>query len=255
MALNRRKLAYRYSQLNTESAKFLTYMLFVFNFIFVILGSLMLAVCMYSVLNDEHRTFIKDMNLHKYYTGIYILIAAGILNMVQTFFGVLGSYQKKSKFLLIFCLCVFACIVLELAGASMVISYGKSFSKADVYLRRTFLEMIAASNYDDDSKRILDNVQNYMGCCGADGIKDYIQWNKVVPDTCFNPINGNAWYIPNYGYMGCVRGFTLFLKPITSWSSGVAICLALLQVLALICSLALYGLKKDFKKSMNDLAG
>ena len=61
----------------------------------------MLAVCMYSVLNDAHREFICDINLFKYYSGIYILIAAGVLTMVQTFFGVLGAYQKKGAFLLI----------------------------------------------------------------------------------------------------------------------------------------------------------
>ena len=45
-----------------------------------------------------------------------------------------------------------------------------------------------------------------MGCCGADGLKDYVQWNKVVPNTCYNPITGNAWYTPNYGYFPIAVG-------------------------------------------------
>lgn len=32
-----------------------------------------------------------------------------------------------------------------------------------------------------------------VGCCGADGVLDYVRWNKVIPSTCYDTVTGNAW--------------------------------------------------------------
>lgn len=244
-------LRYRYSALNTETAKFLTYIIIVSNIIFTVLGAMMFAMGLYALFETDFRRWVNELGMQHYWTGVYILLAAGVLTMIQVFFGVLGAYQKKRTYLHVFCVSVSICIILEIVGASYMLSNGIRFSKVEIWLRETFLQLIAEFDYDESSRRMMNIIQEWVGCCGADGILDYIQWNKVIPTTCYNPVNGNAWYRAGYGYVGCVRGFTWYLEPMTGWISGLALSLAFLQVFALIAAVMLSCVKQDFRSKSN----
>lgn len=244
-------VAYRYSALNTENVKFLTTFLIVFNILYVILGSLMIGCGLFILLETDFRRWIHDLGLEHYWTGVYILLVAGALTMLQTFFGLLGAYQKKRTMLLIFAVSLVICIVLEITGATYLLKNGIRFSAIEVWLKDRFLELISQSDYNDSSKRTMSIIQEWVGCCGADGVYDYVNWNKVIPNTCFDPINGNAWYRPAYGYVGCVRGFTFYIESRTGWMAGLALCLAFFQLFALAASLMLSMAKMDFKSKSN----
>ncbi|XP_047736888.1 tetraspanin-2 [Hyalella azteca] len=221
-----RSLDYRYSVLNNENAKFLTYVIIVFNIVFAILGSVMIALALYMLFETDFRRFIVDLGMEKeYWTGVYILLAAGILTMLQTFFGVLGAYQKKKTMLLIFAVSSFVCIVLEIAGATYMLKHGISYSSIEVFLYDRFMYFISVYDTDEQAKRTMSIIQ---------------EW----------PIK---WYKKGYGYVGCVRGFTFYIEGMTGWISAVALILAFQQVFACIAAVILAMVKQEFKSSTRDL--
>ncbi|KAF2356487.1 Tetraspanin/Peripherin, partial [Trinorchestia longiramus] len=155
-------LAYRYSVLNNETTKFLTYIIIVFNIIFAVLGSMMIALGLYMLFEDDFRSWIIDLGMQQYWVGVYILLAAGIFTMLQTFFGVLGAYQKKRFMLLLFAVSMFICIVLELAGAVYMLKNGVSYSHIEIWLYDRFMYFISVSDFDEQSKRTMSIIQEWV---------------------------------------------------------------------------------------------
>lgn len=61
----------------------------------------MFSMGLYSLLDTDFKQWVTELGLQQYWTGVYILLAAGGLAMIQTFFGIMGAYQKKSSFLIV----------------------------------------------------------------------------------------------------------------------------------------------------------
>lgn len=213
-----------------STAEFLMKLIMLFNLFFIIMGAAMVSFGFWITLDTEFKRWVKDLGMEHFWVGVYILMAAGGLLMVQSFFGICGAYQRKSTLLLIFQGCLVVCFVLEIVGAAYMLANGIRYSRIEYWLTDRFYNLIDVYNYDQASARIMNIVQEWVGCCGAKGSADYVRWNKVIPNTCYDPITGNAWYIKDYGYVGCVRGFTMFLETKAGWISGLALFIAFFQI-------------------------
>lgn len=247
-------LSYRHSALNTESTKFFTYIIIVFCIIFTVLGAMMFAMGLYMLLEPDFKRWIQDLGMEFYWTGVYILLAAGIIVMLQSFFGICGAYQKKKTFLIVYMIGLALCFILEITGAAYLLNNGVTGSQSEVWLDAKFMTLISEYNYVESSKRTMSIVQEWVGCCGSNGVADYMNWNKVIPSTCFDPVTGNAWYREGFGYMGCTRGFALYLEGMTGWICGIALTLAFFQIFVFLAAMILACIKHDFKhKSVTNL--
>merc|ERR1719414_2461195 len=80
-------------------------------------------------------------------------------------------------------------------------------------LSETFLKLVYEWDENPRSSRILKQIQEYVGCCGADGSDDFINAKKEVPYECRDRTNGCE-----YGY-GCQQGLAWWLEP---WSGFLA---------------------------------
>lgn len=60
---------------------------------------MMFAMGLYALFETDFRRWVNELGMQHYWTGVYILLAAGVLTMIQVFFGVLGAYQKKRTYL------------------------------------------------------------------------------------------------------------------------------------------------------------
>ena len=70
-------------------------------------------------------------------------------------------------------------------------------------------------NVDERAMRILVQIQEYVGCCGASGNSlDFINKGKPMPDSCRHPVTGNR-----YGYH-CPQVMAWWLEPWTSTLAG-----------------------------------
>lgn len=90
-----------------------------------------------------------------------------------------------------------------------------------------------------------------IGCCGADGSHDYIRLRQPLPDTCRDSVTGNAFF------NGCVDEFTWLLEDKAGWIAGLAMTLALIQVIPASMvndSFSIYTRIHNFQLNFNRLS-
>uniref|UniRef100_A0A672TBT8 CD81 protein-like n=1 Tax=Sinocyclocheilus grahami TaxID=75366 RepID=A0A672TBT8_SINGR len=75
--------------------KCVKYLLFVFNFIFWLMGSLVLAVGLWLRLDPNTVSLLGEGGPDTFFIGVYILIAAGGLVMLVGFFGCCGAVRES----------------------------------------------------------------------------------------------------------------------------------------------------------------
>uniref|UniRef100_A0A3Q2XBN6 Tetraspanin 2b n=1 Tax=Hippocampus comes TaxID=109280 RepID=A0A3Q2XBN6_HIPCM len=89
--------------------KCVKYLLFVFNFIFWLMGSFVLAVGLWLRFDPETVSLLNgDKAPDTYFIGVYILIGAGSLVMLVGFFGCCGAVRESQCLLGSF----FACLLI-----------------------------------------------------------------------------------------------------------------------------------------------
>ncbi|KPP74624.1 tetraspanin-2-like [Scleropages formosus] len=87
--------------------KCVKYLLFIFNFIFWLVGSLVLAVGLWLRFDQKTVWLLNDDAPDTFFIGVYILIGAGGLMMLVGFFGCCGAVRESQCLLGLF----FACLV------------------------------------------------------------------------------------------------------------------------------------------------
>lgn len=236
-----------------EAVRCVTYTLILLNVVFIVLGAAMVSLGFWITLDTTFKYWVQDLGMEHYWTGVYILMAAGALVMLQSFFGICGAYQRRIGMLGAFMVLLVLCVCLELAGAGYMLANGIRASSIEPWLERRFLYYVDVFDHDEPAARIMNIIQEWVGCCGAFGTLDYIKWNKVIPTTCYNPVTGNAWYVQDIGYMGCVRGFTSYLESRSGWIAGVALFLVFFQIFGIVAAWCMISLKYNHRKSTDNM--
>ncbi|XP_077060821.1 CD9 antigen [Siphateles boraxobius] len=140
--------------------KCVKYLLFVFNFIFWLMGSLVLAVGLWLRLDPNTVSLLGEDGPDTFFIGVYILIAAGGLVMLVGFFGCCGAVRESQCLLGLF----FACL-LVIFGAEVAAGVFGFLNKDKI------IEEIKQF-YDESAKDNNNNatVQSYhiiLNCCGS----------------------------------------------------------------------------------------
>ena len=97
-----------------------------------------------------------------------LLIISGFSSLGVSFVGLYGAFKKDKCFLTTYCLLVSMILILEIASASVFISYqSQSREKLELGLNKT-VEKINAEN-DPISIKVMDSIQTVFECCGSKG--------------------------------------------------------------------------------------
>ncbi|XP_042233239.1 tetraspanin-2A-like [Homarus americanus] len=238
---------------NPGAVHFLTTIIIAFNVFFAILGATMLALGFWLTLDITFKNWVIDLGMERFWVGVYILMAAGVLVMLQSFFGICGAFQRKGRMLVVFCGSLVICFVLEIVGGTYMLANGIQHSLIEDWLHNRFYHFIDVFDQDEGARRIMNIIQQYVGCCGVEGVMDYTRWHKVVPETCFDQVTGNVWYLSGTGSVGCVRKFTSYLEGKAGWIAGLAFFLAFFQIFSFFAAFCLIKLKRDYQKSQEYL--
>ncbi|XP_041084540.1 CD9 antigen-like isoform X2 [Polyodon spathula] len=133
--------------------KCVKYLLFIFNFIFWVVGSLVLAIGLWLRFDSTTTSIFEvDSSPTTFFIGVYILIGAGALIMLVGFFGCCGAVRESQ--------CLLGLIVKEIQ---------------DVYV-----SAVENFNQDYSSNHTLTVFHEALKCCG-DGKSDK---NTNVHKTC-----------------------------------------------------------------------
>lgn len=145
------------------------YLLFIFNFIFWLAGTGVLAIGLW--LRFDERTkglFSSEDSPSVFFTGVYILIVAGAVMMVVGFLGCCGAIRESSCMLglfFVFLLIIFAAEVA--AGIWGLSNQDKIVTEVQQFYTQTF------NNYKDTKQEALKEtlrlIQFGLKCCGPTG--------------------------------------------------------------------------------------
>ncbi|KAJ8374013.1 hypothetical protein SKAU_G00045930 [Synaphobranchus kaupii] len=153
----------------TDGDKCIKYLLFTFNFIFWLAGTAVLAIGLWLRFDPKTKgLFEGEESPSVFFTGVYILIAAGALMMVVGFLGCCGAIQESTcmlGFFFFFLLIIFAVEVA--AGIWGFSNQDKIVNDVVDFYRKTF-ENYKATN-QDVLRESLRLIQFGLNCCGTTG--------------------------------------------------------------------------------------
>jgi len=146
-----------------------------------------------------------------------------ITMLLKAFLLVLGWFTvwTESRMLSLLCAVLHPLMfILHLVGTTFICIYGVEESSALTdELMDVFLNLVYKWDTDPRASRILKQIMEYVGCCGADGGGDFIAVYKPIPVECREPISGNEWA------NGCMQQLAFWLEPWTATLAGIGVLL------------------------------
>ncbi|XP_053339042.1 tetraspanin-2 [Clarias gariepinus] len=141
--------------------KCVKYLLFIFNFIFWLMGSLVLAVGLWLRLENNTVNLLGSEEAPgNFFLGVYILIAAGGLVMLVGFFGCCGAVRESQCLLGSF----FACLLIIFAAEVAAGVFG--FLNKETIIKD--IQMFYQDSARDNSTKVLSTYQRVLNCCGTE---------------------------------------------------------------------------------------
>ena len=145
--------------------------------------------------------------------------------------------------------------IITLVGLVFICIYGVEESKPLIAeLDLVFRDLITRKDIDPRADRILVQIQEYVGCCGATGNRlilickhwliktfknnlnfsfDYINLRKEIPNSCRHPISGNR-----YGY-NCPQVLAWWLEPWTGTLASISLGFCVLDFFVIAATIKL----------------
>ncbi|KAJ1522195.1 hypothetical protein ONE63_002503 [Megalurothrips usitatus] len=205
------------------------YLLFFFNFLFVLCGLVILVVGGLAATSPGIGGFSISGPV------IFILVVGGAIFLVS-FFGCCGAVRESHCMLVTFACLLLTIIVCEVVAAVLLFLAANGAGGVD--LEKAFSKAFEDAKADQSNKGAMDAVnavQQAFQCCG---VKDSSMWAGKVPNSCCpsNQCSGS-----NQFTQGCLGPFKDFIHKYGLALGVLAIGVAVIEVLGVWFSLALAG--------------
>lgn len=185
--------------------KCVKYLLFIFNFIFWVVGSVVLAVGLWLRFDSTTTSIFEvESSPTTFFIGVYILIGAGTLIMLVGFFGCCGAVRESQCLLGLFFSSILVIFAAEVAAGVF------GFLNKDMIvseIKDVYTSAVKDFNRDYSSNHTLAVFHEELKCCG-DGKPDkdtniHRSCSKGDEKSCLDAIeeffNGKLYII---GYVG-----------------------------------------------------
>lgn len=212
------------------------YMLFVSNFLFVMIALLLISIgTIIKALYTDFEFFLET----NYFSPSDLLIVSGFVIFFIAFFGCWGAMRESTLLVNLYAFFLLMILLLEFfAGISALLMR--------VDLRTTITNnMNEAFNLVENNtevRTVFDFTQSQLMCCGVQGPNDWIRVNKSMPPSC---CSGYDFY--GYNYFTCPDslGHHVYATPcayqvteLVSQTSFLlttgAFCVAFIQIIGII---------------------
>ncbi|XP_037934379.1 tetraspanin-2A [Teleopsis dalmanni] len=215
------------------------YTLFCFNIITWMIATALFALTVWLRAEPGFNDWLRILEAQAFYIGIYILIAFSIIMMAVSFLGCLSALMENTLALFVFIGTQIFGFVAAVAGCGLLLEYSTMHSSLQPLLEVSLFRFVSTSEYPY-SAYVLNMIQQNIGCCGATGPWDYWNLHQPLPSSCRDTVSGNAFF------NGCVDELTWFFEGKAGWIVGLAMTLALLNVISGVMSLILVqAVKKE----------
>uniref|UniRef100_A0A1B6KYM3 Tetraspanin n=1 Tax=Graphocephala atropunctata TaxID=36148 RepID=A0A1B6KYM3_9HEMI len=224
----------------TVSSKIMKYLLFVFNFIFVLTGILLITVGI--MIKSDTEQFKPVLN-DDYLTAANLLIFMGIFVFCVAFFGCCGSLQENHCMIVTFSVFMSAIFIAEVAIG--VAGYMLKAEASEV-VANGLNETMKKYNSTPEAAQFWDDLQGGFSCCGTNSYKDWLQYRSTLPLSCCGPANGQKGLTtcvptsPELHKTPCFNALADIVRDNASTIGITGIAIAVIQLLgvAFSCNLA-----------------
>ncbi|XP_022251053.1 tetraspanin-9-like [Limulus polyphemus] len=170
--------------------KIIKYAMFIANLIILICGIVVFSVGVWILADKSYMERLMGSNM--YVSSAAILIATGVIVVIISFLGCMGSYKEVKCMLLTFFIFMFIIFIIMLVGGIL----GYVFrDEVDEKMKKEMLDSIPLYGNDTAVTEAWDQVQKNMKCCGmktGDSTMPYAIWSlnrgfqadKKVPMSC-----------------------------------------------------------------------
>ncbi|XP_042243647.1 CD151 antigen-like [Homarus americanus] len=239
------------------SINFLKYVLFIFNFIFLLGGCAVLGVAIWT-LAEKHQ-YVVLLTTTTYASTAYLLLLAGIIVIFASLLACCAILKEDRCYLLVYTFLLLLVFLVEAVAGVLAYVYEEQIMAE---LSHTFTTTFN-NNYmiNPEVTEAIDQMQMEYHCCGA---LTFSQWrdslwlhdnpdlNNSVPDSCCktpSPYCGVRDHPSNIWYNGCIHQFEdeLGRHLLILGAVGCGICL--IQVFGMILSCCLYIKLKDIDEN------
>lgn len=233
--------------------RLIKYLLFAFNFIFVVIGAVLigLGVTTKAGWNEKYFAFVKTSDFS---TPPNILIGVGVLIFIIAFLGCCGAIKENHCMIMTYSVLVGLILVLQIGAA--VAAFALKDDAANLItegLEKTQQQYGINNETGIEATNAWDVLQSTLHCCGT---KNFNDWNLIIPRN-----SGSLPLIPEScckeDHTGCSKGIvpevtpvavaekTIYVegcmdKAIAEFAVGtlgtISIVLAVIELLGVICA-------------------
>ncbi|EFA09586.1 CD63 antigen [Tribolium castaneum] len=163
--------------------KCIKYMLFVSNFMFVMIGFLLISIG--STIKAIYGDFEQFMEVH-YFSPSILAIVIGVVIFFVAIFGCVGAIKESTCLINLFGFFLSILLIMEISAA--IAAYAMR-SQIETSIRLKMTESFSNYENDDYDRNIWDFTQQRLFCCGIDGASD---WSPIFSSTSAAPTSSAA---------------------------------------------------------------
>lgn len=227
-----------------NSANLVKYLLFLFNFLFVITGIAIMAIGL--TVQGAYHNFREILD-PQFFSVPTFLIVIGSFIFVIALFGCCGAYKENYCMTLTFSILLVFIFILELAaGISGYVLRNDSYNLVKSTLHSSMAKY--GGKTSQEITFIWDEIQVDFDCCGVDSSKDWaIPQNPLfnetfLPMSCCRAVTGAIGTVkcidPDHEETlrktGCVTSFGNFIKSHAVSLGAAGIAIAVIQFFGIL---------------------
>ncbi|CAI5456069.1 unnamed protein product [Caenorhabditis angaria] len=169
--------------------KCVKYIFWVINFLFFILGLLLVGVAVWLIF-DKSMLFsllsstsfnTSSIDIDQLNYMLYVAIGIGAPLIILGFFGCCGSCCESLCAIGLYFFLVLVLFVVEIVAIILYFSQKTFLQEKFTTIWRD--ELVSKYTTQTQVKTFLDQVQTSLSCCGASGCTDYVQYGSF-PTSC-----------------------------------------------------------------------
>ncbi|XP_053562502.1 leukocyte surface antigen CD53 isoform X1 [Bombina bombina] len=217
--------------MSQSCVKILKYMLFIFNFVFWVIGCSVIAIGIYFVVNKTYGLLLPNSPSLSLGNALIVL---GSVIMVFGFLGCMGAIKENKCLLLTFFILLLLILLGEVILAVVLFVYENQLDKyINDQLTISFEQHKAEENMNSSSP-IWHDIQHSLKCCGINGTQD---WQPTVPLSCCKVENCAD---KQYYEIGCSEAIRKWFENNFLYVGIITICISVIEVLGMSFALTLY---------------
>ncbi|XP_013794603.1 CD63 antigen-like [Limulus polyphemus] len=222
------------------------YLLFAFNFIFVIMGIVLISIgAVVKIKASEYLDFIPS----KFASPPTLIIVVGVIVFIIAFLGCCGAIKENHCMVMTFGVLISLIFILEISAGIAAYVYRSQLKDFTRTQMKESLKHYNASGHGG-VKNTWDAMQKKLHCCGAVNTTD---WNDIftgtLPTSCCENQESNCTDTSSDLYTTpCADALTKIMKQKAGAVGGAAVGIAFVEIIGVVLSCCLaHTIKKGYE--------